>query len=46
MEVGYFKRQQTGNIFHYYKVFGGTGKTKNGYQEVINFLNEVPNYYC
>ena len=41
MEIAYFKRPQNED-FHYFKVFGGNGKTKNGYQEVINFLNEKP----
>jgi hypothetical protein len=42
MEIAFFKLHQHDNIFHYYKVFGGSGKTTNGYQEVINFLNEIP----
>lgn len=42
MEIAYFKRHQRDNIYHYYKVFGGAGKTKEGYQEVLNFLNEKP----
>lgn len=42
MEIAFFKIQQRGDIFHYYKVFGGNGKTKDGYQEVINFLNDQP----
>lgn len=42
MEIAYFKRRQCDNVFHYYKVYGGSGKTENGYQEVINFLNEIP----
>jgi hypothetical protein len=40
--VHYFKRKQRGKIFHYYEVIGGSGKTKNGYQTVINFLNKFP----
>jgi hypothetical protein len=43
--VHYFKKFQRDGIFHYYKVFGGPGKTKDGYQEVINFLNPVPSIY-
>ncbi|WP_207536315.1 hypothetical protein [Desertivirga arenae] len=42
MEIAFFKRHQRGEIYHYYKVYGGPGKTKHGYQEVINFLNEKP----
>ncbi|GLU56441.1 hypothetical protein Dfri01_59020 [Dyadobacter frigoris] len=42
MEIAYFKRHQRGDIFHYYKVFGGNGKTKDGYQEVVNFLGDIP----
>jgi hypothetical protein len=42
MEIAYFKRHQRADIFHYYKVFGGSGKTKEGYQEVVNFLNDQP----
>lgn len=45
MEVAFFKRHQRGDIFTYYKVFGGEGKTVNGYQEVINFLNNEPMIY-
>lgn len=41
MEIAYFKRHQESD-FHYYKVVGGSGKNKDGYQEVINFLNEEP----
>src|SRR4051794_10851014 len=40
--VHYFKRRQRGDIYHYYEVHGGPGKTKNGYQVVINFLNDFP----
>jgi hypothetical protein len=40
--VAYFKRPQRDGIYHYYKVYGGPGKTRDGYQEVINFLNEKP----
>lgn len=42
MEIAFFKRHQTGETFHYYKVFGGDGKTRDGYQEVINFLDDRP----
>jgi len=42
MEIAYFKRPQRPNIYHYFKVYGGPGKTKNGYQEVLNFLNQIP----
>ncbi|GHB86672.1 hypothetical protein [Persicitalea jodogahamensis] len=41
-EIAFFKRHQGGEIFHYYKVFGGDGKTRDVYQEVINFLNDQP----
>jgi|GEM_PF-5394006 len=30
------------NRNYYYKVSGGPGRTKDGYQEVINFLNDIP----
>lgn len=39
--VHFFKRKQ-GQSFHYYKVIGGSGKTENGYQIVINLLNKDP----
>lgn len=42
MKIAYFKREQEKGIFHYYKVYGGKGKTQNGFQEVINFLNGKP----
>jgi len=42
MEIAYFKRHQGQGIYNYYKVYGGKGKTQNGYQEIINFLNEKP----
>lgn len=42
MEVAYFKREQSKGIFNFYKVFGGAGKTKIGYQEVVSFLNDKP----
>ena len=40
--VDYFKRFQGDGIYHYFKVYGGPGKTRDGYQEVLNFLNDVP----
>ncbi len=52
IRVDYFKRHQRDGIYHYIKVVGGPGKTWDGYQEEINFLNEVPiiqliqNYVC
>lgn len=42
MEVAYFKRHQEDDIYNFYKVVGGPGKTEHGYQEVLNFLNEKP----
>lgn len=42
METAYFKRPQGPGNFHYYKVFGGPGKTAHGYQEVVNFLGPEP----
>jgi hypothetical protein len=36
----WFKRQQGEGEYHYYEVTGGPGK--DGYQQVINFLNEAP----
>lgn len=41
-QIDYFKREQRKGIYHYYKVSGGPGRTKDGYQEVINFLNDIP----
>lgn len=41
-EIAFFKRHQECGTFHYYKVFGGDGKTKDGYKEVINFLSNQP----
>ncbi|MEM6524684.1 MAG: hypothetical protein AAF693_12855 [Bacteroidota bacterium] len=38
----YFKRLQRDGIYHYIKVVGGSGRTQDGYQEVINFLNQTP----
>ncbi len=31
-----------GGIYHYLEVVGGPGKTQDGYQIVINFLNDAP----
>ena len=42
MNIAYFKRHQCIGIHTYYKVFGGPGKTMNGFQEVINFFNHGP----
>jgi hypothetical protein len=42
MKIDYFKRHQRDNIFHYYKVVNGDNKQKEGYQEVLNFLNPTP----
>lgn len=42
MKIDYFKRFQRDGIYHYIKVVGGPGKTIDGYQEVINFLNDTP----
>jgi len=41
-EVHFFKRRQKETIYHYYKVIGGPGRTRYGYQIVVNFLNEFP----
>ncbi|WP_373512585.1 hypothetical protein [Persicitalea sp.] len=41
-EIAFFKRHQEDGIFHHYKVLGGDGKTRHGYQEVINFLDREP----
>lgn len=41
IQINYFKRHQRDNIFHYYEVHGGPGKT-GGYQVVINLLNDFP----
>jgi hypothetical protein len=45
MPVAYFKRLQGDNIYNYYKVYGGPGKTRDGYQEVISFLDPKPTIY-
>ncbi|MEC3881842.1 hypothetical protein [Parapedobacter sp. 10938] len=42
METAYFKRRQAGKLYNYFKVVGGPGKTQNGYQEVVSFLNDKP----
>jgi hypothetical protein len=42
VQIAWFKRPQENGIYHYYEVHGGAGKTKEGYQVVINFLNDVP----
>ena len=41
-ERAWFKQHQRNDTYHYIEVIGGTSKTKNGYQIVINFLNEAP----
>ncbi|MEZ5045267.1 MAG: hypothetical protein R2828_35560 [Saprospiraceae bacterium] len=38
----WFKRHQEDGIYHYYEVYGGEGKTEQGFQVVINFLNDTP----
>ncbi len=38
----WFKHYQRDGIYHYVEVVGGPGKTKNGYQIVVNFLNDIP----
>lgn len=42
VERAWFKRHQENGIYHYFEVYGGRGKTKNGYQVVLNFLNDAP----
>ena len=42
IERAWFKQYQRDGIYHYIEVVGGRGKTKDGYQVVINFLNETP----
>ena len=43
MQVHYFKILQKYGIYHYFKVHGtGDQIKRNGYQEVINFLNPDP----
>ena len=42
MEKTWFKKHQRAGIFHYYEVYGGAGRTENGYQVVVNFLNDFP----
>lgn len=42
MEVHYFKRPQHYGLFNYYRVVGGPGKNKQGYQEMISFLADTP----
>ncbi len=41
METAYFKRHQKDDLYNYYAVYGGPGKTKNGYLIGISFLNEA-----
>lgn len=40
--IHYFKKKQEENIYNFYKVYGGSGHTENGYQEVVCFLNHEP----
>ena len=42
IERAWFKQYQRDGHYHYIEVVGGEGKTKHGYQVVINFLNSVP----
>ena len=42
IQKAWFKRHQENGIYHYYEVYGGPGKTKDGYQVMINFLNDAP----
>lgn len=42
MQPAYFKKHQRNGIYHYYEVHGGPGKTKDGYQLVVNLLNDSP----
>lgn len=42
IERAWFKQYQRDGLYHYIEVVGGPGKTKEGYQIVINFLNDVP----
>lgn len=42
IERAWFKQLQRDDIYHYIEVVGGEGKTKDGYQLIVNFLNEVP----
>lgn len=38
----WFKVYQRDDIYHYVEVVGGPGKTPDGYQTTINFLNPAP----
>jgi hypothetical protein len=42
IERAFFKQYQRNGLYHYIEVVGGEGKTKDGYQIVLNFLNDVP----
>lgn len=42
IQRAWFKKHQRNGIYHYYEVYGGPGKTQDGYELVINFLNDVP----
>lgn len=42
IQKAWFKRHQENGIYHYFEVYDGDGKTRDGYQVVLNFLNDVP----
>lgn len=42
MEKADFKRHQKDNLYNFYEVHGGPGKTKEGYLVGVSFLNDYP----
>ena len=38
----WFKQHQRDGIYNYYEVFGGPRKARNGYEIVVDFLNDEP----
>ena len=41
-KIAWFKRYQREEIYHYYEVHGGPGKTKDGYVVAVRFLCTPP----
>ena len=42
LQRAWFKVFQRDDIYHYVEVVGGPGKTSDGYQTIVNFLNPHP----
>lgn len=40
--VAWFKRYQRNGIYNYYEVYGGPGKTRDGYFVAVRFLSDPP----